>query len=183
VVVASALIALDYPRVRGFTTTGGYPARVSSVLVLNGPNLNLLGTRKPEVYGSATLADVEEMCRREAERWDLGVDFRQSNHEGVLIDWVHEFGARVKAGDCIGAVFNPGAYTHTSVALHDAIEGAELPVIECHISNVHRREPFRHHSYISPVARGVVVGFGVLGYVLAINGLHRLHEQGRHPAG
>jgi 3-dehydroquinate dehydratase II len=152
---------------------------VPSVLVMNGPNLNLLGTRKPEVYGSTTLADVEDMCRREAERLGLGIEFRQSNHEGVLIDWVHEFGAKVKAGEFIGAVYNPGAHTHTSVALHDAIEGAELPVIECHISNVHKREPYRHHSYISPVARGIVVGFGVIGYVLAINGLHQLYEQDR----
>ncbi|MEU8246437.1 type II 3-dehydroquinate dehydratase [Nonomuraea sp. NPDC048916] len=144
---------------------------MASVLILNGPNLNLLGTRKPEVYGSTTLAEVEELCRQEAGKLGLDVDFRQSNHEGQLIDWIHEAGAEVKAGRSIGAVFNAGAYTHTSVALHDAIEGAELPVVEVHISNVHRREPFRHHSYLSPVARGIVVGFGVYGYVLAINGL------------
>jgi 3-dehydroquinate dehydratase-2 len=147
-------------------------ARVTSVLVLNGPNLNLLGTRKPEVYGTTTLADVEQLCREEAGKLGLDVMFRQSNHEGQLIDWIHEAGAQVKAGTCIGAVFNPGAFTHTSVALHDAIEGASLPVIELHISNVHAREEFRHHSYISPVARGMVVGFGVHGYVLAIQGLH-----------
>ena len=151
---------------------------MTSVLVLNGPNLNLLGTRKPEVYGTTTLADVEEMCRQEAEKLGLDLVFRQSNHEGQLIDWIHEAGARVKAGDSIGAVFNPGALTHTSVALHDAIEGAELPVIELHISNVHSREEFRHHSYISPVARGIVVGFGVLGYPLAINGLYQLSQRG-----
>lgn len=148
-----------------------------SVLVLNGPNLNLLGTRKPEVYGSTSLADVEEMCRQEAGKLGLDVDFRQSNHEGQLIDWIHECGRAVKAGDCIGAVYNPGAHTHTSVALHDAIEGAEVPVIEVHISNVHRREEFRHHSYISPIARGVVIGFGVLGYRLAIVGLHELSDR------
>jgi 3-dehydroquinate dehydratase-2 len=142
-----------------------------SVLVLSGPNLNLLGTRKPEVYGTTTLADVEQMCREEAGKLGLDVDFKQSNHEGQLIDWIHEAGAAVKAGTCIGAVFNPGAFTHTSVALHDAIEGASLPLVECHISNVHRREEFRHHSYISPVARGIVIGFGVYGYVLAIRGL------------
>jgi 3-dehydroquinate dehydratase-2 len=147
-----------------------------SVLVLNGPNLNLLGTRKPEVYGSTTLAGVEQLCRDTAGPLGLDVDFRQSNHEGLLIDWIHEFGAKVKAGEAIGAVFNPGAYTHTSVALHDAIEGTELPVIECHISNVHRREAFRHHSYISAVAAGIVVGFGVRGYALAIHGLHQLHQ-------
>ena len=147
-----------------------------SVLVLNGPNLNLLGTRKPEVYGTTSLADVEEMCREAAGKLGLDLDFRQSNHEGQLIDWLHECGRAVKAGECIGAVYNPGAHTHTSVALHDAIEGAEVPVIECHISNVHKREEFRHHSFISPVARGIVIGFGVLGYPLAINGLHQLSQ-------
>ena len=149
---------------------------MTSVLVLNGPNLNLLGTRKPEVYGTTTLADVEELCRQEAGKLGLEVAFRQSNHEGQLIDWIHETGAAVKAGESIGAVVNPGAFTHTSIALHDAIEGASLPVIECHISNVHKREEFRHHSYVSPVARGIVVGFGVYGYVLAINGLYRLSQ-------
>jgi len=149
-----------------------------SVLVLNGPNLNLLGTRKPEVYGTTSLADVEEMCREAAGKLGLEVEFRQSNHEGQLIDWLHECGRAVKAGESIGAVYNPGAHTHTSVALHDAIEGAEVPVIECHISNVHKREEFRHHSFISPVARGIIVGFGVQGYVLAIQGLHRITEGG-----
>ena len=147
---------------------------MTTVLVMNGPNLNLLGTRKPEVYGRTTLADVEEMCREEAGKLGLEVDFRQSNHEGQLIDWIHEFGAAVKAGTCIGAVYNPGAHTHTSIAIHDAIEGAELPVIEVHISNVHAREEFRQHSYVSPVARGIIVGFGVTGYLLALQGLHRL---------
>ncbi|MFI6884266.1 type II 3-dehydroquinate dehydratase [Streptosporangium canum] len=144
------------------------------VYVLNGPNLNLLGTRRPEVYGTTTLPILEELCREEATRLGLDLLFRQSNHEGLLIDWIHEAGARVKAGESIGAVFNPGAYTHTSIALHDAIEGAELPVIEVHISNVHRREPFRHHSYISPIARGTIVGLGVDGYRLAIDALHRM---------
>jgi 3-dehydroquinate dehydratase-2 len=147
---------------------------LTSVLVLNGPNLNLLGTRKPEVYGTTSLADVEDLCRQEAGKLGLELTFRQSNHEGQLIDWIHEAGAAVKTGTCIGAVFNPGAFTHTSVALHDAIEGADLPLIELHISNVHKREEFRHHSYISPIARGIVVGFGVYGYVLAIHGLHQL---------
>jgi 3-dehydroquinate dehydratase-2 len=150
---------------------------MTSVLVLNGPNLNLLGTRKPEVYGRTSLADVEAMCREEAGGLGLDVTFRQSNHEGQLVDWIHECGAAVKAGESIGAVFNPGAYTHTSVALHDAIEGAEVPVVECHISNVHRREAFRHHSYISPVAHGIVIGFGVQGYRLAIRGLHALSQR------
>ncbi|MEU0477747.1 type II 3-dehydroquinate dehydratase [Streptosporangium sp. NPDC006013] len=147
---------------------------VTGVHVLNGPNLNLLGTRRPEVYGTMTLPDVEELCREEATRLGLDLVFRQSNHEGQLIDWIHEAGARVKAGEVIGAVFNPGAYTHTSIALHDAIEGTELPVVEVHISNVHRRESFRHHSYISPVARGTIVGLGTDGYRLAIDALHRM---------
>ena len=151
---------------------------MTSILVLNGPNLNLLGTRKPEVYGTTTLSDVEEMCRQEAGKLGLEVDFRQSNHEGQLIDWLHECGAAVKAGRSIGAVYNPGAHTHTSVALHDAIEGASVPVIECHISNVHKREQFRHHSFISPVASGIIVGFGAYGYVLAIKGLHQLSQAG-----
>ena len=150
---------------------------MTTVFVLNGPNLNLLGTRKPEVYGSTTLADVEKMCRAEATGLGLELQFRQSNHEGQLIDWIHEAGAAVKAGASIGAVLNPGALTHTSVALHDAIEGASLPVIELHISNVHAREEFRHHSFVSPVARGIVVGFGVHGYLLALRGLHALSAQ------
>ena len=149
---------------------------MASVLILNGPNLNLLGTRKPEVYGTTTLADVEKLCTDAAAKLGLDVDFKQSNHEGQLIDWIHETGAAVKAGESIGAVFNPGAFTHTSAALHDAIEGASLPVIECHISNVHKREAFRHHSFISPVASGIIVGFGVHGYVLAIHGLHHLSQ-------
>ena len=147
---------------------------MTSVLVLNGPNLNLLGTRKPEVYGSTTLADVEKLCRAEGDRLGLEVAFRQSNWEGQIIDWIHEEGRAVKAGTSIGAVYNPGAHTHTSVAIRDAIEGVSLPVIECHISNVHAREEFRHHSFVSPVARGIVIGFGVLGYTLALNGLHAL---------
>ncbi|WP_346623545.1 type II 3-dehydroquinate dehydratase [Blastococcus montanus] len=150
---------------------------MTSVLVLNGPNLNLLGTRKPEVYGSASLEDVRESCRQQATALGLDLDFRQSNHEGQLIDWIHECGSDVRAGRSIGAVYNPGAHTHTSIALRDAIEGVELPVVEVHISNVHAREEFRHHSYISPVARGVVVGFGVLGYQLAITGLYELAQQ------
>lgn len=141
------------------------------VHILNGPNLNLLGTRKPEVYGSTTLPTVEQMCRDEATKLGIDIIFRQSNHEGQLIDWIHDANSAVKAGKSIGAVFNPGAFTHTSLALHDAIEGTQLPVIELHISNVHRREAFRHHSYISPVAQGVIIGLGVNGYRLAINAL------------
>lgn len=143
------------------------------ILVLNGPNLNLLGQREPGVYGAATLADVETLCRDTASRLGFGIDFRQSNHEGVLVDALQEAGRGVKAGEVLGVVFNPGAYTHTSIALHDAIKGAEVPVIETHISNVHARETFRHHSYISPAAAGIVVGFGVDGYAVAIEGLAR----------
>lgn len=143
------------------------------ILVLNGPNLNLLGQREPEVYGRTTLADVEALCRDAGARLGVEVECRQSNHEGVLIDALHEAGRAVKAGTLLGVVFNPGAYTHTSVALFDAIKGAELPVIEVHISNVHAREAFRHHSYVSPAAAGIVVGFGVDGYRLAIEGLVR----------
>jgi 3-dehydroquinate dehydratase II len=147
---------------------------MTSITVLNGPNLNLLGTRKPEVYGSTTLADVEAMCREEAAKLGLDVEFRQSNHEGQLVDWIHALGPEVKAGRSLGAVYNPGAHTHYSYAIRDAIEGASVPVIETHISNVHARDEFRHHSVISPLAAGIVVGFGVYGYVLAIQGLHRL---------
>jgi 3-dehydroquinate dehydratase-2 len=151
---------------------------MSSVLILNGPNLNLLGTRKPEVYGTTTLADVEQLCRKEAAELGLDVAFRQSNHEGQLIDWIHEAGFGAQAGNCVGAVFNPGAFTHTSVALHDAIEGVSLPVIEVHISNVHNREEFRHRSWISPVARGTIIGLGIYGYPLAIRALHLVTSAG-----
>jgi len=146
---------------------------MSKILVLNGPNLNLLGQREPEQYGRATLADVERLCAEAGARLGFEVDCRQSNHEGVLIDAIHEAGRGVKDGSVLGVVFNAGAYTHTSVALHDAIKGAEVPVIEIHISNVHAREAFRHHSYLSPAAAGIVVGFGIEGYVLAIEGLVR----------
>ena len=144
---------------------------MKKVLVLNGPNLNLLGTREPAVYGAQTLADVERLCRDEGERLGVAVDCRQSNHEGVLIDWIQEAGRDIAAGHLLGVVLNAGAFTHTSVALHDAIKGAGVPVIELHISNVHAREPFRHHSYLSPAARAVMAGFGVHGYALAIAGL------------
>ena len=144
-----------------------------NILVLNGPNLNLLGLREPAVYGHSTLADVEQLCRDTGARLGAQIDCRQSNHEGQLIDWIHEAGAAARNGQLLGAVFNAGAYTHTSVALHDAIKGASLPVIEVHISNVHAREAFRHHSYLSPAAAGIVVGFGVDGYGMAIEALVR----------
>ncbi|MEO9275411.1 type II 3-dehydroquinate dehydratase [Marinomonas sp. 5E14-1] len=141
------------------------------IMVLNGPNLNLLGTREPETYGHETLSDVESLCRETATSLGYEIDFQQSNHEGELIDLIHQAGLLVKSGGLLGVVFNPAAYTHTSVALHDAIKGAAVPVIEVHISNVHTREAFRHHSYISSVATGVIVGMGVQGYALAIRGL------------
>lgn len=150
---------------------------MTTVAVLNGPNLNLLGTRRPEIYGHTTLAEVERMCQDEADRLGLHLDFRQSNHEGQLVDWIQEFGAEVKAGRCIGAVLNPAAFTHTSVAIHDAIEGVDIPLIELHISNIHRREEWRHQSWVSLVASGVVMGMGVVGYPVAINALYRFSQQ------
>jgi 3-dehydroquinate dehydratase-2 len=133
------------------------------VLVLNGPNLDLLGTREPAVYGTDTLADVEALCRGTAAELGLGVDFRQSNSEGALIDAVHE--ARTSRA---AVVINAGGYSHTSIALMDALSACEVPIVEVHISNVHRREPFRAHSYVSRVADGVVVGCGTHGYALAL---------------
>ncbi len=135
----------------------------ASALVLNGPNLNLLGTREPAIYGRETLADVAERCRQTGNRIGLAIDFRQSNAEHQLIDWLHDARERVH-----GIVINPAAYTHTSVALADALTAIEKPVIEVHISNVHKREAFRHHSYVSPIAEAVIVGCGTQGYVLAL---------------
>ena len=135
----------------------------SPVLVLNGPNLNLLGTREPDVYGFATLADVERLCRHTAEGLSLRVDFRQSNAEGALIDAVQE--ARTSAS---AVVINPAGYSHTSIALMDALAACDLPVVEVHLSNVHRREAFRHHSYVSRVADAVIAGCGPQGYALAL---------------
>ncbi|NNU43379.1 type II 3-dehydroquinate dehydratase [Ramlibacter montanisoli] len=150
---------------------------MKKVLVLNGPNLNLLGTREPAQYGTTTLADVEAMCRQAGERLGYEVECFQSNWEGALIDKIHEYGRLWKQGGVLGCVFNPGALTHTSVALHDAIKGVDgLPVVECHISNVHAREAFRHHSFISPAAAGIVVGFGVQGYVIALEALARTQD-------
>lgn len=139
---------------------------MSSVLVLNGPNLNLLGTRQPEIYGSATLLDVETLCVRHGEALGLSVTCTQSNHEGALLDAIHE-----AKGTYTGIVLNAGAYTHTSIALHDAIASVELPVVEVHLSNIHARENFRHHSYIAPVALGQIAGFGTYGYVMALDAL------------
>lgn len=134
---------------------------MATILLLNGPNLNLLGQREPDLYGSETLADVERLCREAAAPHDL--DARQTNHEGEMLGWIHE--ARDTAA---GIVVNPGAWTHTSVALLDALNAYEGPVIEVHVSQIHRREAFRHHSYVSLRADGVVAGFGVAGYVAAV---------------
>lgn len=136
-----------------------------TIFVLNGPNLNLLGTREPEIYGRETLSDVEQRVRTRADALGYDIDFRQSNHEGELVDFVQE------AGKSAGIIINPGAYTHTSVALRDAISAIAAPVVEVHLSNVHAREEFRKHSYISPVARGVLCGFGSKGYELALEAL------------
>jgi 3-dehydroquinate dehydratase-2 len=135
----------------------------ASVLVLNGPNLNLLGTREPTIYGAETLDDVAKLCRDAGERLGLSIEFCQSNAEHQLIDWLHA--ARTKVD---GIVINPAAYTHTSVAIADALIAIEKPVVEVHISNVHRREAFRHHSYVSAVADAIIVGCGTQGYVFAL---------------
>jgi 3-dehydroquinate dehydratase-2 len=148
-----------------------------AALVLNGPNLNLLGSREPGVYGHATLAEVEADCVAAGVELGLDVECRQSNAEGELVDWVQEAGRRQADGDLVGAVLNAGAYTHTSIALRDAVAGAGLRIIELHISNVHRREDFRQHSYLSPVAAGVIVGLGVAGYPLALRALTLLEAQ------
>jgi 3-dehydroquinate dehydratase II len=147
---------------------------MTTVYVLNGPNLNLLGLREPEIYGEATLADVEQSCLEVAKElgWDLA--FRQTNREGELVDWVQEAGWAQAAGEAVGVVLNAAAYTHTSVALYDAIAGSGARVIELHISNVFSRESFRHHSYVSPAAAGMIAGFGVAGYPLALRALAAL---------
>ena len=139
------------------------------VFVLNGPNLNLLGKRQPQIYGHETLADVEASCRALAADLGLDIRFHQSNTEGQIVDWIHE--ARETAG---GIAINPAAYTHTSVAILDALNAFDGPVIEVHISNVHKRESFRHHSYVSLRADGVIAGFGTQGYDLALRRLARL---------
>ncbi len=139
----------------------------TTVYVLNGPNLNLLGTREPEIYGRTTLKDIEAMCRDAGKRHGFDILFHQSNHEGALVDWIQE----ARGSGAAGIVINPAAYTHTSVAILDALLAADIPTIEVHLSNVHAREPFRRHSYVSPAAKAVICGFGANGYVLAIDGL------------
>ncbi len=140
---------------------------MTSILVMNGPNLNLLGTRQPDIYGTTTLAMIEEACHSHGAKLGLAVTCLQSNHEGALIDAIH--GAR---GEQDGIVLNAGAYTHTSIALRDAIASVELPLVEVHLSNIHAREPFRQVSHIAPVALGQICGFGAQGYVLALHALH-----------
>lgn len=143
-----------------------------SVLVLNGPNLNMLGLRQPEIYGTMSLKDLDRICEDAAAEVGWKADCRQSNMEGELVTWIHE--ART---DFDGIVINAGAYTHTSVALRDAISAAETPTIEVHLSNIHKRESFRHHSYLTPVAVGMICGLGAHGYVLGIQALARLAEE------
>jgi 3-dehydroquinate dehydratase II len=138
-----------------------------TIYVLNGPNLNLLGERQPEIYGRATLADVEKLCRTTAQRHGLTVEFRQSNHEGVIIDSIQEARAKKAAG----LVINPGGLTTTSISILDTLLAMEAPVIEVHVTNIHAREEFRRNSYVSLAARALACGFGVEGYALAINGL------------
>ena len=144
-----------------------------TIYVINGPNLNLLGTREPGIYGHFTLADVEKLCRARAKELGYEIEFRQSNHEGQIIDWFHE----ARANKAVGVVINPAGYTTTSVAILDAILAVGLPVVEIHVTNIHAREEFRHHSYISKAAKAVVCGFGIEGYALAISGLVALTEK------
>ena len=141
-----------------------------TIYVLNGPNLNSLGTREPEKYGHSTLADVEKLCRETAKRFGLKIDFRQSNHEGEIVDAFHE----AKKKNAVGVVINPAGYTNTSIAILDAIYAVQLPTVEVHITNIHQREEFRHHSYISKGAKAVICGFGAEGYALAVAGLASL---------
>lgn len=141
------------------------------VFVLNGPNLNLLGQRQPEIYGATTLADIEDMCQRHGKSLGLSISFHQSNHEGVLVDRIQE--AR-KEGS--GIILNAGAYTHTSVAILDALLASDLPIVEVHLSNIHQRDAFRHHSYVSKAAKGMICGFGPQGYILALDAIKQLIE-------
>jgi len=142
------------------------------ILILNGPNLNLLGLREPEIYGTGTLDDLETLCAETAEGLGIGVEFRQSNIEGELISWVHE--ARSRAA---GLIINPAGYSHTSIALMDAVLALDIPVIEVHLSNIHKREAFRHHSFVSQAADGVICGLGFAGYRLALIALSDILEE------
>ena len=144
---------------------------MKTVYVLNGPNLNLLGMREPAIYGSATLDDVKKLCEAACQRHGLALEFRQTNHEGELVDWVHEAGRLQAKGELAAVIMNAGAYTHTSVALRDAFAAVDIPFVEVHLSNIHRREPFRQHSYLADLAVGQICGFGAESYRL---GLHAL---------
>ncbi len=145
-------------------------ATLPTIYVLNGPNLNLLGTREPEIYGSETLDEIAGALEDRARELGQMIDMRQSNHEGHLIDWLHE----ASAAGAKAVILNAGAYTHTSVALHDAVKAITVPVFEVHLSNPYAREPFRHRSYVAPVARGTITGLGSLGYLLALDAAARL---------
>jgi 3-dehydroquinate dehydratase-2 len=146
-----------------------------TIFVLNGPNLNLLGTREPEIYGRATLKDVERVCRETAEAHKLAIEFRQSNREDEIVGWIQE----AMASKAAGIVINPAGYTTTSVAILDALLAAGLPIVEIHISNIHAREEFRRHSLISPIAKAVICGMGINGYALAISGLAAIIGQSK----
>ncbi|MEX3008824.1 type II 3-dehydroquinate dehydratase [Hoeflea sp. TYP-13] len=141
------------------------------VFVLNGPNLNSLGKREPGIYGGKTLSDIETDCRTLGNELGFEIDFRQTNHEGVLVDWLQEAGDKA-----VGVAINPGAYSHTSIALHDAIRSIDIPVVELHLSNIHAREAFRHVSMVSPVVAGVILGFGPNSYDLALRALADICE-------
>jgi len=143
-----------------------------TIFVLNGPNLNLLGTREPEVYGRDTLADIRKACEKRGKALRLAVDFRQSNHEGELVDWIQE--ARQKS---VGIIINAGGFSHTSIAILDALQASAKPIVEVHLSNIYRREAFRHHSYVSAAARGVICGLGPHGYILALEAMAELVGQ------
>ncbi|WEX87409.1 type II 3-dehydroquinate dehydratase [Sinorhizobium garamanticum] len=146
----------------------------STIFVLNGPNLNALGKREPGIYGGQTLSDIEAMCKSEGKLLDFDVDFRQSNHEGTLVDWLHEAGDKAA-----GIAINPGAYGHTSIAMHDAIRAIAVPVVELHLSNIHAREEFRHKSMIAPAVKGVICGFGAQSYILALHALKNLTDKSK----
>jgi 3-dehydroquinate dehydratase-2 len=135
----------------------------NKILIINGPNLNMLGKRQPEIYGKETLSDIKAMCEKEAKKLELEIVFKQSNHEGDIVDWIQE--AR---DDFSFIIINPAAYTHTSVAIMDALLSADLPTIEVHLSNIHQRDEFRHKSFVSKVAKGVICGFGSYGYIMAL---------------
>ena len=147
-----------------------------TIYVLNGPNLSLLGTREPDIYGVASLDDIGRAVSSAAGGYGRKIDFRQSNHEGVLIDWVQEAGSKAS-----GLIINPGAYTHTSIAIHDALKAVKIPKIELHLSNIHAREAFRRHSYVSPAVDAVICGLGAAGYLTALDALIRLIDKQSFP--